>query len=570
MLTINDLSIKYLFDDNEIKAVNKVTFSLEPGESVGIIGETGSGKSTLAHSLLDLISAPHEKQGEIIIDQKNIFDLPAKEINELRWSTAAIVFQNSLEVLNPVMKIGDQVIEPLRKKSSLSKAEEEKELLKLFDMVDLDIKWKDAYPHQLSGGMRQRMLLAMALSCKPKLLILDEPTSSLDAISREKLQNLLKNLQNELGFSMLVISHEIGTITKLTDKLMIMYQGEMVEKGVTDEILDYPAHPYSRGLINSSVEVFPYKDLWGIPGEPEIGVKVSKKEKCLFSSRCTQMIEKCKNERPTHQKISLNREVLCHQGGITDVLKAKELWKSFELGNSSVSAVAGVDISLKHGETAALLGPSGSGKSTLAHLLCGFIPHDEGKIEFLNKEVNGNWVVKEEGGIQLILQDPYSSISHRLTVYEAVTEPLYINKIGDPTERTDRCKKVLSSVQLPSDDEFLDRWCSSLSGGQRQRLAIARGLIMKPKVLIADEITSMLDVSTQANIMRLLKGLQNKEGFSLLYITHDLQLARKVAEKIYVLDEGKVIEEGSATKVFENTSCCKTKEFIEAGLLEIS
>ncbi len=569
MLEVNNLSIQYILGENRIKAVNKVSFNLKQGESIGIIGETGSGKSTLAHSLLRLISAPHEKQGEIINNSCSIDDLSEFELNELRWDKISIVFQNSLEVLNPVMKIGYQVIEPPEKKSDLSRKELDDRLNYLLEIVGLDIKWKDAYPHQLSGGMRQRVLLAMALSCEPEVLILDEPTSSLDAVSSQGLHTLLKNLQAELGFSIIVISHEIDTIARLTDKLMIMYQGEIVEKGPTGEIIESPSHPYTRGLINSSVEVFPFKDLWGIPGEAQIDLKVKQDEKCVFSSRCTQVLNKCIESRPEYVKLSPQREVLCHQGGTVDVVNASQVCKSFELDAGTIDAVVGVDINLKHGETVALLGPSGSGKSTLAHLLCGFIPCDSGEIYFMGEKIKGNETVKKKGGMQLVLQDPYSSVSHRLTVLEAISEPLYINKIGTPETRKTDCQKALKSVHLPGDENFLNRWCSSLSGGQRQRLAIARGLVMEPKVLIADEITSMLDVSTQANIMRLLKGLQNQRGFTLLYITHDLQLARKVAERIYVLDEGRVIEQGSATKVFENTSCCKTKEFVEAGLSEV-
>jgi len=409
----------------------------------------------------------------------------------------------------------------------------------------------------------------MALSCRPNLLILDEPTSSLDAVSSKELQGFLQELQSELGFSMLVISHQIDTISRLTDNLMIMYQGEMVEKGSTENILENPLHPYSRGLINSSVEIFPYKDLWGIPGEQGVETKLTEIEKCSFSPRCTQALNRCKEESPQTTVKYEEQEVLCHRGGIVEIIKAENVAKSFKLRDESINAVSGVDISIKHGETVALLGPSGSGKSTLAHLLCGFLPHDKGKIRFMDRELDSNWAVKEKNGIQLVLQDPYSSVSHRLNVFEAVTEPLKINNIGDDEKRAQDCQEALSSVQLPCNDSFLYRWCSSLSGGQRQRIAIARALVMEPKVLIADEITSMLDVSTQANIMRLLKGLQNKAGFSLLYITHDLQLARKIAERLYVLEEGKVIEHGSANKIIEDASCCKTRELVEAGLSEI-
>ena len=360
---------------------------------------------------------------------------------------------------------------------------------------------------------------------------------------------------------MLVISHDFSAMQDLTDKMMVLYGGEILEKGLTQDVIEEPGHPYTRGLVNSSVQAFPYKDLWGIPGEAQYDSKG-----CVFANRCTQAIKECGEKKPLLERVSDNRELACLRGGIVDLLKAEGISKSFKVQHTVIQAVRDVSLRVRHGETVAVVGRSGSGKSTLAHILAGFLPPDKGQVFFDNRAVKDNGPACHEGGIQLVLQDPFSSLSHRFTVEDALLEPLRINKIGDSEERIERVKEVLKDVQLPVDDSFLQRHCSSLSGGQSQRIAIARALVMKPKLLLADEVTTMLDVSTQANLLRLLKGLQNSRGFAMVFITHDLHLARKISERIIVLDQGQITEEGSPNYVIEESCCCHTRELMEAGL----
>jgi len=561
LLDVEALTVRYRTGCSSLTALSEVSFRLMMGENLGVIGESGSGKTTLAMSLMGLIGSPHEVHGQINVMGKDLMCLTEKDKKKLRWKTVAMVFQNSLDVLNPVMKVGHQIVEPLKETESLSEREASLEAGRLLELVGLEKYWKDSYPHQLSGGMRQRVLLAMALSCSPRLLILDEPTSSLDAVTRKALFEMLHRLQDKIGFSMLVISHDLSAMQALTDKMMVLYSGEIMERGLTREIIEEPAHTYTRGLINSSVHAFPYKDLWGIPGEAQAGVTG-----CAFANRCTQFLEGCAKEKPYLKQVLSNREVACHRGGIIDLLVAKDIFKSYQFHNKVIPAVRGVTLRVRHGETVALVGRSGSGKSTLAHILAGFLRPDKGEVIFNNQTVRSNWPAREEGGIQLVLQDPFSSLSHRLTVEDALVEPLKINNICSAEERTKRIRQALKDVQLPADDLFLKRHCSSLSGGQRQRVAMARALVMKPKLLLADEITSMLDVSTQANLLRLLKGLQNSSGFAMVFITHDLQLARKISERIIVLHHGQITEEGSSRYVTEESCCYHTRELMEAGL----
>lgn len=561
LLAVNELCVRYKTENTTITALEKVSFGINNNENLGIIGESGSGKTTLAMSLLGLIGSPHEVRGMIKVTGKDLMSLAEKDKKKLRWKTIAMVFQNSLDVLNPVIKVGHQIVEPLKETENLSEREASLESGRLLKLVGLEKYWKDSYPHQLSGGMRQRVLLAMALSCNPRLLVLDEPTSSLDAVTRKALFEMVHHLQEKIGFSMLVISHDLSTMKELTEKMMVLYGGEILERGLTREIIEEPAHPYTRGLINSSVQAFPYKDLWGIPGEAQAGVRG-----CAFAGRCTQALKGCSAKKPYLEQVFANREVACHRGGIIDLLNAVDISKSYRVQNTLIPAIKGVTLRVRHGETVALVGRSGSGKSTLAHILAGFLHPDKGEVVFDNRTVKTNWPACEEGGIQLVLQDPFSSLSHRFTVEDALVEPLKVNKIGSSEERITRIKVALKDVQLPAEDSFLKRHCSSLSGGQRQRLAIARALVMKPKLLLADEITSMLDVSTQANLLRLLKGLQNSSGFVMVFITHDLQLARKISERIIVLHHGEITEEGSSSYVTEESCCSHTKELMEAGL----
>ncbi|HED23714.1 MAG TPA: dipeptide ABC transporter ATP-binding protein [Firmicutes bacterium] len=563
LLAVKNLTVEYKTGEGKIRALHDISFTLSKTENLGIIGESGSGKTTLALSLLGLIGKPHSVTGSIMLSGEDILSLSEEEKKKLRWSRIALVFQNALEILNPVLTIGEQIGETLRYHRGLTGKALEQELQMLFNLVGLEYFWHRAYPHQLSGGMRQRVLLAMAISCQPEVLVVDEPTSSLDALARKEIMGMLKDLQRKIGFAMIVISHDLAVMEELAEDLLVLYSGEVMESGATIPLIDRPLHPYTRGLLNSSVEIHPYKDLWGIPGEAAEGWK---EDCCVFAGRCTQVLHHCLNEKPPLLELDTGRMVRCHRGGIFRLLEAERISKTFSLNGHRIEALKKINLNLYHGETAALVGATGSGKSTLAHILAGLDFPDSGKAVFDGHPIRDGEAHRRERGIQLVMQDPFSSVSHRLRVFEAVAEPLVINKICPPAIQMKRVREALKAVQLPNEEGFLKRYCHALSGGQRQRLAIARALVMKPALLLADEITSMLDVSTQANLMRLLKGLQYSFGFTMLYITHDLSLARKISERIIVLHEGRVVEEGPATKVAELSSCSQAHTLMSAGL----
>lgn len=565
LLEIKSLSVTYHAVHPPVKAVDDVSLELRKGESLGIIGESGCGKSSLVLAIMGLIKQC-SIEGEIIYNGQKLTGLPEKKWKKYRWKKIALVFQNSLEVLNPVLNIKEQIGEPLQTHYDLSPAEIDQKVVKLLQTVGLNPKWRHYYPHQLSGGMRQRVLLAMALSCDPELLIVDEPTTALDPVSKNDIIQLLQKLQKKLGFTMILISHDLGVVKKLTSRVLTMYCGRVIELGITSEVLKTPMHCYTRGLLNSSPNLFKYKDLWGIEGEPSAGSSV---DGCAFYPRCCQGEESCSQSRPALKYVALERMVACHKGGIETFLRAEGIHKTYKLKDMEVEALIDVSLEIRSGEVVALVGESGSGKSTLAHILAGVLPADAGRVFFRDKQVEGRWATKITGGMQIVFQDPFSATSHRMKVLDVVKEPLDIIKRGSKKEREEEAVKALQTVQLPVSPEFLNRYCYGLSGGQRQRLAIARALVTKPKLLIADEVTSMLDPSTQANLLRELKGLQNRHGFAMLYITHDLHLARKVADKVYVMYKGKIVEKGISFEIFENPEHVYTKQLLKEALRDL-
>ncbi|RDV80949.1 ABC transporter ATP-binding protein [Ammonifex thiophilus] len=327
-LEVKKLCCHFATEGGRIEAVNGVSFSLAAGEAVGLVGESGCGKTTLALAVMGLLPPTARVSGSVSFRGKNLLELSEAEKDLFRWRHIAMVFQNSAEVLNPMLSVGEQIAEPLRRHLGLGRREAEKRSQELLEMVGLGGEWACRYPHQLSGGMRQRALLALALACEPEILLVDEPTSSLDPDSREEILRLLAELQNRYGFSLLLISHDLSAVARLTSRLLVMYAGRVVEEGPTEEVIARPMHPYTRGLISSTPHLFPYRDLWGIPGETP-GLKLP--SGCAFHPRCTQAVEKCRQEAPGLAPLPGGRRVACHRGGIVTLLEAKGIRHEYQL-----------------------------------------------------------------------------------------------------------------------------------------------------------------------------------------------------------------------------------------------
>ncbi|HSQ42074.1 MAG TPA: ABC transporter ATP-binding protein [Fibrobacteraceae bacterium] len=544
LLQVKNLCVSY--DPQDRNAVDQVSFSVRPGEIVGLVGESGCGKSSIALSILGLLKDSAQVSGQILFRGTDLRYLGEEELDEqMRWKKIAIVFQNSLDVLNPVLSLRTQIAECLERHLGMTGPDAEERMENLFLQVGLEPLWLDAYPHELSGGMRQKALIAMALSCNPELLLVDEPTSALDPEAREGVLNLLGDLCRRNDMGTLLISHDMDLIAKLSDRAMVMYAGHLVECGPTREILQQPLHPYTRGLITSSPSISLYRDLWGIPENFQpVGPG------CAFYGRCTQKNAQCQQRLPELVQVQVGRKVACLRGGIVTLLKAERVGKSYgRRSGSSVQACQDCSLQVRSGEVVALVGPSGSGKSTLANILAGLLRPDSGQVFFEGRRVQGNSETSRREGIQMVFQDPISATSDHFSIEEVVREPLDILGHADKEKRRQEARDALCAAGLPSDGFFLQRKCHTLSGGQRQRVALARALVMQPKLLIADEINSALDPSTQANLMRHLKGLQNSRGFSMLLITHDLALARKIADQVLFIQKGQMGEPSSATEV---------------------
>lgn len=465
-----------------------------------------------------------------------------------------MVFQNQLDVFNPKITVGEHIYEVL---DNLKKKEKYNRVKELFTMVGLDKRFIESYPNELSGGMRQKVLIATALSCNPKLILIDEPTTSLEEISKVEIIKILKNLIKN-NITLIVTSHDLEIIKELTEKIIVMDSGNIIETGITRKFLNLQNHPYSRALVQASPFINIFKDLWGI-NEVE---NFKDMGGCPFYSKCPQRIPVCLNKNPKLSKLDEESQVACHLGGIINILEVNKLSKTYIFKKFKIEALSEVSLKIRMGEIVSIIGESGSGKSTLAEIISGIKEKTSGEIKFLSKEIGAN-ILGSLNSIQIIFQDSSTAMNLELSVENILKEPFLLlkDKIPFPIEKM---KEYLNNLGFPSSKEFLEKKAKNLSGGEMQRLSIVRALLLEPKLLIADEITSMLDPSRKANLLRVLKGLQNKYGFSMLFITHDLILAQKITDYFYVLKDGKIVEEGDGLKIFNRASHPYTKKLVSS------
>jgi len=565
MLIVQDLRVTFPLDGKTgLRAVDGVSFELAPGTSLGIVGETGAGKTTIARALLGL-HPPECVQGSIRLDGRELVGLSEEEWRAIRWRRIALVPQSVGTALDPVYRVGDQIAEPLRYHLGFSPAEAWDRSLELARRVGLEPRHLRAYPHQLSGGEKQRALLAMALSCAPDILVLDEPTSGQDMLSRARLLDLLDALCREGGMGLLVISHDLAAVARLTERVAVLYAGQLVEVGPTAEVFQDPRHPYTWGLLRAYPDMSTARDLRGIRGAPPD--PANPPPGCRFHPRCTQAIDRCRREKPPLREIG-GRWIACHLGGLQTLLRAEGLRKTFSVDGERVEAVREATLEIREGEVVALVGETGSGKTTLAQILVGLLPPDDGRVVLEGRELTaarGKERRAMMSRIQLIPQDPFDAVSPRLTAAEIVREPLDIQGIGTPEEREVKVRQALQTVGLPTSPDFLARRAHELSGGQLQRVVLARALVLEPKLIVADEPFSMLDPSEQARVINLLKEIQTERGLALLLISHDLALVRKIADRILVMHRGQIVEEGPGSRIVTRPEHEHTRMLLEAA-----
>ncbi|MDC0215912.1 ABC transporter ATP-binding protein [Candidatus Pelagibacter sp.] len=547
-LKIQNLSVEYKMRRETVYAAKNINIDVKKGEILGLVGESGSGKSTVGNSIINLIDEPGKVSGgKIILDGIDIYENP-KNILKLRGKKIGLIFQDPQTSLNPILTIGEQLIETIQTHLNLSKDEAKNKainLLKEVGIKDAETRF-DNYPHQFSGGMRQRVVISLALCCEPELLIADEPTTALDVSIQSQILDLIKRLTKERNLAVILITHDMGVISETTERVAVMRNGNLVEIGPTKEILTKPKEIYTKALVSSV---------------PPTNKKINR----------FKIIEKeNKNQGETNIKI-LNRWT---KKKIIDqnLVKVKNLSKTFddsffiETTKNSVMAVDNVSFDIKEGESFGLVGESGSGKSTIAKMIVNLYSPSAGDIDFDNvcitKIKSNKEMMKFRKQIQMIFQDPYSSLNGRLKVKDIVAEPIKLHNPSISSKDVDSyIYDLLESVELTQ--QSADRYPHEFSGGQRQRISIARALATQPRLLVCDEPTSALDVSIQAQILNLLKDLQEQLNLTILFISHDLPVVRQMCDRIAVLKNGKLCEISKTEELFKNPSHDYTKELLK-------
>ena len=553
-IELGDLRVTY-GGPPPVHAVDGVSLRVEPGEVVGLLGESGSGKSTIAHALLGLVEGA-QVDGEMSLAGVDLRGLDARGWREVRWRRLALGFQ-SPAALNPVLRVGDQIAEPLRLHLDLAARRATERAGELLEEVGLGGWAADRLPHELSGGQRRLVLLAMALSCDPEAVVLDEPTSGLDPRTRGQVVALLGRWRAQQRAALLVLSHDVEALRAVADRVAVLYRGRLAETGPAAIVLDDPRHPYARGLLDSRPTLATVKDLRGIRGE--VPDQTQQIVGCPFYGRCTQGLEGvCTDDRPALLPPAgedAGRLVACARGGLVTVLAARDIRKAYvrkgARGGGDV-VLDGVSLDVREGEVVGVVGATGAGKSTLAQCLLGLLPADGGSVTLDGRDLLGAdraALRAMRRRAQMLFQDPYEALSPRMTIGAAVREPLDVHGIGDAEARLEAVRAVVTSCRLPSGDAFLARHTHELSGGQLQRVALARALVLEPKLLVADEPVAMLDPSEQAKMMHLLKTLQVQRGMAMILIAHDLAVVLRVADRVLVLDGGRVVEEGPGSRL---------------------
>ncbi|WP_183015101.1 dipeptide ABC transporter ATP-binding protein [Achromobacter sp. UMC46] len=564
VVQVNDLTVRFKTPDRTVEAVRNVSFHVDRGETLAIVGESGSGKSVTSLALMRLVEYGGGKivNGDMFLRRRNgdVLDLahaPDSTLQRVRGADVAMIFQEPMTSLNPSFTAGNQIAEALQLHQGLDAAGARAETLRMLERVRIPEARAilDRYPHQLSGGMRQRVMIAMALSCKPQLLIADEPTTALDVTIQAQILQLIRQLQEEMNMGVIFITHDMGVVAEVADRVLVMYRGDKVEEGGSDEIFARPQHAYTRALLSAV---------------PRLGAMHGTDEPAPFPLLKVEEAARVADpaalvDAPVAAPTTVRRE-----NG--PVLKVRDLTTSFDITGGilgrvqkRVHAVEKVSFDLYPGETLSLVGESGCGKTTTGRSLLQLVKSKSGTIEFDGKNIGalrGSAMQTLRQHIQFIFQDPFASLDPRMTVGYSIMEPLLIHGVARGKAAQERVRWLMDKCGLLP--EMIDRYPHEFSGGQRQRICIARALALNPKVVIADESVSALDVSIQAQIVNLLLDLQRELGVSFLFISHDMAVVERVSHRVAVMYLGQIVEIGPRRAIFENPQHPYTKKLMAA------
>ncbi len=586
LLEIQDLQVRFFTPEGVVRAVEGVTLHINEGETLAVVGESGCGKTVTARSVMRLIPDPPGKVtgGSVLFNGKEVLKMKGDELRQLRGGDIAMIFQEPMTSLNPVFTIKDQLTESIILHNKVTKEEAVERAAKLLGLTGIPSPRErlESYPHQLSGGMRQRVMIAMAISCNPKLLIADEPTTALDVTIQAQILKVMQNLKEEFGMAIMLITHDLGVVAEMAQRVAVMYAGHIVETRSVSDLFNDPQHPYTEGLLNS------------IPGmdaaverlhviEGNVPNLLDLPTGCAFRDRCPFALPVCATQMPELVKVREGLEVACFnykdlrknravaletasqeqvakQNGSEPLVEVRNLVKHFVAdsgflgrGKKFVHAVDDVSFEIYEGETFGLVGESGCGKTTTGRMVVGLESPTSGDVSLMGKSMsssNASEMKEMRKSTQIIFQDPYSSLNPRMKINTIIGEGLRIHEKLSAREKDDRVLGIMRQVGL--EDYHMDRFPHEFSGGQRQRIGIARALILDPKFIVCDEPVSALDVSIQAQILNLLRDLQQKHNLTYLFIAHNLGVVKHISDRIGVLYMGRLVEVASKNDLYKN------------------
>jgi peptide/nickel transport system ATP-binding protein len=555
LLEVRDLRVSF----GAHEAVRGLSFEIAQGETLALVGESGCGKSATALSLMRLIPDPGRVTGSLRFDGRELLDLPPREIREVRGQQISMIFQEPMTSLNPVLSIGAQIVETLRQHERLSKATAWRRAVELLELVQIPEPQRRVvdYPHELSGGQRQRVMIAMAVACRPRLLIADEPTTALDVTIQTRILELLDGLRRELSMSLLLITHDLGVVAQHADRVAVMLAGEKVEEAPVAQLFTQPKHAYTRGLLGASLNLaddLHYRG-WKLP---EIRHGIADDGKPSF----TVVPRSARSGSDAASTFAQTSTV-----GEEPLLALHELRIDYPQrhGKTTLRAVDGVSLEIARGETVGLVGESGCGKSTLSKAILRLVPAAGGQIRLRGTDLvplRERELRPLRRHVQMVFQDPYASLNPRRTVADILDTVLVVGGVGDVRQRRSRVASILDRVGLPG--SALGRFPHEFSGGQRQRIGIARALVLEPDLLICDEPVSALDVSIQAQILNLLVELKRDLGLAYLFISHDLSVVRYIADRVHVMQAGRIVESGDHREIWRAPQHAYTRTLLDA------